>query len=121
FEYKKQIAPDKFVTRYCVRVDAINRYTNRRVQKKQSNIESKPKAIKRERELWALCRDGHPVLPEMQRWAPLRDHYLEHCWKNIRSETNVHGFSKKTYKNKKSILLRLGEIKSKQYADKGLA
>lgn len=119
-EYKKQVAPGNFVKRYKVTVEAINDYTGRRVQKQESDISSKPKAQKRERELWLICKNGHPVLPEVRSWGALRDYYLNSCKENLRSETNPGGIGQKTFWNKKSSLHKLGNILCEKYREEGL-
>jgi len=45
---------------YVVAVEAINKFTGRRIQKYRKNVDSLPKAKKIERSLWLECREGKP-------------------------------------------------------------
>jgi integrase len=119
-EYMKQLKSGKLIKRYKVNVEAVNEYTGRRVQKQESDITSKPKAERRERELWLICKKGHPVLPEVRNWEALKKHYLKSLEDNIRSDSNPAGIGKKTYWNKKSSLNKLTEIQGQKYQEQGL-
>ena len=119
-EYIKKDESGKSVKLYQVRVEAINEYTGRRMQKQESGIGSKQKAQKREKELWFFCKKEHPVLPQVRNWGVLKEHYLDSSHKNIRNESNPNGIGQRTFWNKKSSLGHLKEVLSKKYQKKGL-
>ena len=102
-EYTKQLRSGKQVKRYKVNVEAINEYTGKRVQKQESDITSKPKAERREKELWLICKKGHPVLPEVRSWGALKAHYLKSLEGCIRSESNPSGIGIKTFGTKRAL------------------
>ncbi len=69
--YKKEISPGVFKVFYKVSVEAINRFTLRRVQKAQFNIESKSFAERVQRELWSQCRENRPDGVNFSTWGDL--------------------------------------------------
>ncbi len=102
---KKEISLGKFKTTYTVATEAINEYTNKRIQKFKSNISTIPKAKKIEKELWSFCKYSKPKDFEIKLWKKLKERYLTEVNANIRTEKNLNGeFSIHTVKNKKSRL-----------------
>lgn len=107
--YKKENPSGVTKTYYMVVVEAINRYTGKRMQKKRRNILSLPKAERVYRELWSACRETRPDGINFKTWGELYDNYLEQLITKIRSEENIHGFSPHVLKTKRS---RLSHTKS---------
>jgi integrase len=102
--YKKEVAPGKFETFYEVVVEAINRSTGKRVQKRRRGIPSKPKAERLYRELWNECREEKPCVVIFKNWGELVMHYLKYLEGNVRTDQNPNGFSPQLVKSKKSRL-----------------
>lgn len=107
--YKKEVSPGVTKRFFLVLAEGINKYTGKRVQKKRRGITSEVKAERVYRELWSLCREERPDGPAIKTWGELKAAYLDYVQKNIRSETNKHGFSPKTFEKKKSRFNHLND------------
>lgn len=106
--YSKAVAPGVRKTFYMVVVEAINRYTGTRVQKKRRSIPSKPKAERIYRELWSACREERPDGAGFTQWGPLLESYYEHLEEKVRTAKNPNGYSPQVVRSKKS---RLNHVK----------
>ena len=104
---RTEVSPGVFRNLYTVIAEGINKYTGKRIQKKRRGIVSKPKADIVYKELWSLCREERPGGPLPTTWGTLKNDYFEYVDKNIRSATNVHGFSPKAASTKKSRFVHL--------------
>ncbi len=102
--YKKEVSKGVFKTFYKVRVEAINRYTLKRVQKFQSLITSKARAEFIHRELWSQCRERKPSQINFKTWGELVFRYKDSITEKIRSAIDPLGFSPQVVKTKESIL-----------------
>lgn len=107
--YTKEVSPGVTKRFFLVQAEGINKYTGKRVQKKRMGITSEVKAERVYRELWSLCREERPDGPPIKIWGELKTAYLDYIRKNIRSETNRHGFSPKTFEKKKSRFIHLND------------
>lgn len=110
--YTKEVSPGVNKRFFLVQAEGINKYTGKRVQKKRKGITSEVKAERVYRELWSLCREERPDGPSIKTWGELKAAYLDYVQKNIRSETNMHGFSPKTFEKKKSRFIHLNDWNS---------
>ncbi|OFZ29257.1 MAG: hypothetical protein A2622_07505 [Bdellovibrionales bacterium RIFCSPHIGHO2_01_FULL_40_29] len=102
--YKKKLNAGVEKVFYMVVVEAINKYTGKRHQKKRRGIQSKPKAETVYRELWSACREERPDGLGFTHWGPLLDSYLEQLHLKVRSNENPNGYSPQVVKSKKSRL-----------------
>jgi integrase len=102
--YKKEVSPGVQKTFYMVVVEAINRYTGKRVQKKRRGIPSEPKAERIYRELWSACREERPDGVNFTHWGQFVGCYIEHLHSKVRSMENPNGLSPQVIRNKKSRL-----------------
>ena len=102
--YQAEVSPGVFKTHYRVNVEAINRYTLKRVQKRQSNISSKTRAEQIARELWSECRESRPDGVNFTRWGELLFRYIDSIFSKERSLQNPNGFSPHVLKTKESLL-----------------
>ncbi len=100
---EKKVTPTGVIKEfYTVFAEGINKYTGKRVQKKRRGIVSLPKAERVYNELWNLCREEHPHGEAPRTWGELRESYFSYVDSNIRSQTNVNGYSPKAAVSKKS-------------------
>jgi integrase len=102
--YKKETPSGGFETLYLVVVEAINRYTGKRFQRKRRGIPSKPKAERVYRELWSECRETRPDGINFTHWGQLLENYIGHLDSKIRSPEFPLGFSPHVVKSKRSRL-----------------
>ena len=105
--YQREVSPGVTKRFFLVQAEGINKYTGKRVQKKRMGITSEVKAERVYRELWSLCREERPDGPPIKTWGELKSAYLEYAQRNIRDETNKHGFSPRTFDKKKSRFIHL--------------
>ncbi|MBS1983286.1 MAG: site-specific integrase [Bdellovibrionales bacterium] len=103
-----EVKPGVFQKTYTVVAEGINKYTGKRIQKKRRGIVSRPKAEMVYKELWSQCREERPDGPQPTTWGALKKEYFDYVDRNIRSVTNVHGFSPRAAVTKKSRFVHLG-------------
>lgn len=115
-QYKKEISPGIFETRYVVNVDIRNVYTGKRTQRRISDLPSRPKAERALRELWSKVRNERPDGVNFNTWEPLLDRYVHNLQTNIRSENNPQGYSPSVVQTRISILRRT-EVWGKMHLD----
>lgn len=84
---------------YRVQVEALNKYTGKRIQKSKWKIPTLYKAKLIEKELWEQCRNSRPD-SQIQTWGHLVDCYLKEIEKLV-SEKGEYGFVQKTLENKR--------------------
>lgn len=101
--YRKEVSAGVFQEFYQVRAEAVNKFTGKRIQKKQSGITSELKAQRAYKELWNQCRNDRPTDLQIASWLELRTKYLEYVQNNVRSATNPNGWSPKTLGKKRSL------------------
>lgn len=106
--YKKEVAPGVTKEFYLVVAEGINKYTGKRIQKKCRGITSEPRAERTYRELWNECREEKPGGPSIKTWAELKVSYQSYVHENIRSESNLSGYSPQVAATKKSRFVHLG-------------
>lgn len=100
--YEKEISPGVNRTFYMVVVEAINRYSGERVQKKRRSIPSLAKAQLIYKELWSVCREARPDGVDFTHWKQLIDSYLDHLYSKVRSRENPFGYSPRVVETKRS-------------------
>ncbi len=105
--YQKEVEPGVKKTLYMVVVEAVNRYTGLRVQRKRRGIPSKPRAQFVYKELWSMCREERPDGVNFKNLGELIVRYLEHIYGKIRSSENPMGFSPHVVRSKQSRLKHL--------------
>ncbi|MBC86784.1 MAG: hypothetical protein CL677_06350 [Bdellovibrionaceae bacterium] len=105
--YEVEVKPGVFKTYYRVQVEGINKFTGKRVQKKQSGITSKPKAESIAAELRYLCKNEKPTRQGLDTWGELKDYYLDDLSGDIRSSSNPIGISPALFATKRSRLKHL--------------
>lgn len=100
--YTKEVSPGVTKKFFLVQAEGINKYTGKRVQKKQRGITSKVVAERIYKELWNLCREERPDGPPVKTWGELKTRYFEHLEKNVRSSEKPNGMSARVIATKKS-------------------
>lgn len=99
--YETESTQGKRQTLYMVVAEGINKYTNKRVQKKRRGITSKAKAETIFRELWNECREEKPDGPPVKTWGELKAKYFKDLENSIRSQENPNGISPQVIVSKK--------------------
>lgn len=103
-KYSKTDINGKTKDFYLVSAEAINKYTGKRHQRKRRGITSRPKAEKIYKEIWNLCLNEKPSIPNPKYWINLKMLYFEFLEPKIRSKENLNGLSPLTLKMKKGLL-----------------
>lgn len=91
-------------TFYEIRVEALNRYTGRRVQRKRKGIPSKARAELMYRELWSECKEQRPDGAVVKNWAQLLEKYFDQIQSKIRTAEQPYGYSPQVVRSKASRL-----------------
>lgn len=105
--YELETAQGKRQIFYLVVAEGINKYTNKRVQKKRRGISSKVKAETIYRQLWNECREEKPDGPPIKTWGELKAKYFEDLEKSVRSPENPSGISPQVIVTKKGRFFHL--------------